>query len=101
MSLWVVFALRRAALTDFPCHCYVDSVGSLSHAGNPVLLQNLGMLDRCSGAHYRILLPRERPCSLKFFFENLSQHFDYCVAVSLSPWYLPNKWTLRVIISNH
>ena len=33
--------------------------------------------------------------------ENLSQHFGSCVAVDLSPWHLPNKWILRVIISNY
>jgi len=67
----------------------MDSVGSLSNAGNlnntffffnPVLLENLGMLDHCSGAHYQIFLPWE-----SLLTENLSQHFDYCVAVALSP----------------
>ena len=45
----------------------------MSHAGNPILLQNLGMLDH--GPYY---------LGHPILAENLSQHFDYCVSVSLS-----------------
>ena len=79
-------------------HCYVDSGGSLSHAGNPVqfsckILECLATVVGPIIASYHL--------GNALLTENLSQHCDYCVAVSLSPWYLPNKRILWVIISNH
>ena len=64
-SLCVVFALRRAALSDFTWFSTKTiatwMVWGACHNGNPVasLLQNLGQLDYCSGAHHRILLAWE------------------------------------------